>query len=32
MRAREPDGTEPVPKVAHVTRVGNQGRGAGFYK
>jgi cytochrome c len=28
----KPGGTEPVPKEAYVTKVGNQGCGVGYYK
>jgi cytochrome c len=28
----KPGGTEPMPKEAYVTRVGNQGCGVGYYK
>jgi len=28
----KPGGTEPVPKEAYLTKVGNQGCGVGFYK
>jgi hypothetical protein len=28
----KPGGTNPVPKVTYVTRVGDQGCGVGYYK
>ena len=28
----KPGGTDPVPKEAYVTRIGNQGCGVGYYK